>query len=169
MSTLSPLTREVPGNDLADDTDGLVAGVDELSLGGLDGLALDLVGPAGVVAEAGDDGLDVRLCPEEGLAIVEGLDGSEGVDVLLDELCEAGEELAALSTGHAEAVRVLESILGSLDGGVDVLGGTLANLSDQLARRGVDDAGRGLVLCGVGRIGTLTQWSFGSIRQQTCR
>lgn len=43
--------REVPGDDLADDTDGLAEGVGEFLMGGADGLAVDLVGPAGVVAE----------------------------------------------------------------------------------------------------------------------
>lgn len=145
----SPLTREVPGDDLADDADGLVAGVDELRLSGLDGLALDLVRPAGVVAEAGDDGLDVGLCPEEGLAVVEGLDGGKRVDVVLDELGEAGEELAALRTGHGEPVDGLEGVVCSLNCGVDVLGGTLADLGDQLARRGVDDTAEGLEWRGV--------------------
>ena len=46
--------REVPGDDLADDTDGLAEGVGEFLRGGADGLAVDLVGPAGVVTEGVD-------------------------------------------------------------------------------------------------------------------
>ncbi len=46
--------REVPGNDLADDTDGFVARVAKLVLVGLDCLARDLIGPSSIVLDGGD-------------------------------------------------------------------------------------------------------------------
>lgn len=47
--------REVPGDDLADNADGLTEGIGEFLVAGADGLAVDLVGPAGVVSEGVDD------------------------------------------------------------------------------------------------------------------
>lgn len=44
----------VPWNDLTDDTDGLAEGICEFLGGGADGLAISLVGPAGVVADCAD-------------------------------------------------------------------------------------------------------------------
>lgn len=46
---------EVPGDDLANNADGLAESVGEFLVGGADCLAVDLVSPAGVVAEGVDD------------------------------------------------------------------------------------------------------------------
>ena len=53
--------REVPGDDLADDADRLPQRVREEAAADRDGPALDLVGPAGVVAQRVDDALHVAL------------------------------------------------------------------------------------------------------------
>jgi hypothetical protein len=44
-------TREIPGDNLAHDTEWLMDGVDELIFVGLDGLTVDLVGPASIVSD----------------------------------------------------------------------------------------------------------------------
>lgn len=60
------LTREVPWDDLADDTDGFMTGVSELVLVSLDRLSLDLIGPTSVIANGTNRSSDVdRLGPVE--------------------------------------------------------------------------------------------------------
>ena len=62
-------TREVPGDDLANDTNRFMAGVDEFIVAGLDGLTVDLVGPSSVIPNGADGEGDVRvLRPLEGFA-----------------------------------------------------------------------------------------------------
>lgn len=62
-------TRKVPGDDLTNDTDRLMEGVDELVFAGLNGLAVDLVGPTSVISEGADGEGHVRvLGPQEGFA-----------------------------------------------------------------------------------------------------
>ena len=77
--------RVVPGDDLGADADGLAQGVGEFLGGGGDGLAVQLVGPAGVVAEAGDDLAQVLGERHAvGFAVVPGLDGGERFGVGFD-------------------------------------------------------------------------------------
>lgn len=106
--------------------------------GNVDGLALDLVGPATIVAEAADDGTDIATGVGDGLAVVEGLDGSEEVEVLLGEVGELEEEVASL-LGSGLLPLALESLAGSGDGQVDILLSTLADGGDGLLGGGVDD------------------------------
>ena len=135
-------TREVPGDDLADDTQRLVDGVRDLVLGRLDGVALDLVRPAGVVADGADRSLDIRFPrPAKRLAVIERLEGSELVRVRLNELRELVEELAALEAGAIETPDGVERLLRNLDGDVDVLGGSLGHLGDDFAVGRVDHTG----------------------------
>ena len=62
-------TREVPGDDLADDTEWFMEGVDELLGVGLDGLTVDLVGPASIVSDGGNGESNVGIPgPLEGFA-----------------------------------------------------------------------------------------------------
>lgn len=62
----------------------------------LDDLALDLVGPAAVVPEARRSLARVEaLCDGEGLAVVEGLDGRDLVNVTLDESGDLDQDFAA--------------------------------------------------------------------------
>ena len=65
----------------------------------VDGLALDLVGPAAVVPQAASDGADVSPGHGDGLAIVERLDGSQQVRVPHDQVGELGQQDAALLRG----------------------------------------------------------------------
>lgn len=62
--------REVPGNDLTADTNRLLRDVVVHVGGDVDSFAVDLVGPAGIVADAGDDCANIALGHGDGLAIV---------------------------------------------------------------------------------------------------
>ena len=55
------LTREVPWDDLADDTDGFMASVSELVLISLDRLSLDLIGPTGIIANCTDRSSNIDI------------------------------------------------------------------------------------------------------------
>lgn len=138
---------EVPGDDLTTDTDGLVAGEDDLVGGLLNDLAVDLVGPATVVAEASGGLGDVEAAGgTEGLAVVEGLKRGEDVGVTLNELGELDQELSALEAGGVEAPGGVVGLAGGVDGDIDVSLGTLGEVDDLLAGGGVDDTG-GLARC----------------------
>lgn len=101
-------------------------------------LSVNLVGPAGVVADALDDGTDVAAGHGDGLAVVERLDGGNEVGVLLNNVGE-------LHKHDGTAVRrdlgplALKGLAGGLDGNVDILLGTLADRGDDLLGGGVDD------------------------------
>lgn len=77
---------EVPGNDLAANTNGLVAGVGKSLRVGVNGLAVDLVGPSGVVADTANSHTQVHLGHGEGLAVVQGLDGRDRLNVPLNQV-----------------------------------------------------------------------------------
>ena len=95
-------------------------------------VAVDLVRPAGVVAEMRGREGDVRALGEGvGLAVVQRLQVGEALHALLDELRDLVEKLAALLAGHAGPGALVEGRAGGGDGGVDVglAGGReLANL-----------------------------------------
>ena len=62
-------TREVPRDDLTNDTIWLIECVDELVFVGLDGLTVDLIGPASIVPDGVNGERDIHiLSPLEGLA-----------------------------------------------------------------------------------------------------
>ena len=116
--------------------------VDNLVFGGLDGVTLDLVSPAGVVAEGADRHGDVSLLrPAEGLAIVEGFDGSELVSVFLEQLSKLVEEPATFVTGGVVPPDGVKCTLSDLDGSVDIFGCALGHASDNLASGRIDDTG----------------------------
>lgn len=122
---------EVPGDDLAADTDGLVAGVVHHIGVGIDDLAVDLVCPATVVAHATGGGGDITLCHADGLAVVEGFDGREGFAVFLEELSEFDEHATPVGRGDL-LPGAFDSGAGSLYGDVDVLFGGLVDGGDGL-------------------------------------
>jgi hypothetical protein len=63
------LTREVPGDNLTNDAEWFMEGVGELLAAGLDGLTVDLIGPASIVSDGGNGVGNVRISsPLEGLA-----------------------------------------------------------------------------------------------------
>ena len=132
------------GNDLADDADRFVPRVAEvLALDG-DGLAVDLVGPAGVVAVGLDGQRQVgveRIAV--GLAVVERFEGGQLFLVLLDEVGELVEQPAAFGGAHLRPGAFLEGLAGGLDGEIDVGLVALGDLADGLAGGGVE-GGEGL-------------------------
>lgn len=83
-----------------------------------------LITPAAVVAKSLCGLLDVKaLCDCSGLAIVECFEGGEFVCVLLDQVGELHEELAAFCCGDFETPFGLERVVGGFDGAIDVFGG----------------------------------------------
>ena len=69
-------TREVPGDDLTNDTDRFMESVRELILVGLDGLAVDLVRPTTVVSDSRDRRGNVGILgPLESLAYTHSASG----------------------------------------------------------------------------------------------
>lgn len=63
--------QDVPGDDLTNDSDGLVAGVSQLGVIDLDDLSVVLVSPSTVVPEAGSGFGDIESSREgEGLSVV---------------------------------------------------------------------------------------------------
>lgn len=105
--------------------------------GDVDRLALDLVGPSTIVAESLHHGTEITLGHADGLAIVERLDGREKVDVLLDEIGELPQQLAAVVGGSC-APLALESCAGGLHGNIDILLSGLTDGGDDLLSGGVD-------------------------------
>lgn len=100
-------------------------------------LAVNLVGPTGVVAQATSDAGNVHTGSHGGgLAHVEGLEVGEVLSVGVDELSELPEHLAALGTGGLGPDFV--SSLGGLDGGLDIFLAGLLDLADDFTGRGVD-------------------------------
>ena len=106
---------------MADYADGLVLGVAEVGAVDGNGLALNFVGPAGVVAIAGDGERKVGgLGDVIGLAVVEGFELRELIGVLFDEVGELVHEIAALGGGHFSPGAFFESGASGADGFVDV-------------------------------------------------
>lgn len=87
---------EVPGNNLATDTNRLVAGVRQGLSVGVNGLTVNLVSPATVVAQAARGVGNVDLGHGHGLAVVQGLDGSQGLDITLEQVSQLGEHTATV-------------------------------------------------------------------------
>jgi hypothetical protein len=106
--------------------------------GNVDGLALDLVGPTAVVSYATNHGTDVSPSHADGLAIVEGLDGGQEIQVLFADLGELDHQDTPLLRSHVFP-RALEGFSGGCDGEVDILLGGLGDRADDLLGCGVDD------------------------------
>jgi len=104
----------------------------------INGLSLDLVGPAGIVSESANDGGNIATGVADGLSVVERLDGGEGLLVLVAEIGELLEEDTTL-VGGGELPGTVEGLAGGGDGEIDVLLGTLADGGDDLLGGGVDD------------------------------
>lgn len=106
--------------------------------GDIDGLALDLIGPTTIVAEAANNGTDVAAGVGDGLAVVERLNSGEELEVLLGEVGELEEEVTSLLGGGLPPL-ALEGLASGGDGQVDILLGTLADGGDDLLGGGVDN------------------------------
>ena len=137
---------EVPGDDLGDDADRLPDGVGEEVAGKRDGDSGSegLGGPAAHVAEEVDGEGDVGDAGDgDGLAVVERFELGELVGVLLEEVGELPEELAAFGGAHGRPGTGVEGAAGGANGDVDVDVVSFGNLADLLAGSGVVD-GEGL-------------------------
>jgi hypothetical protein len=129
-------TREVRGNDLPNHAKWFSARVREVVFLRLDDLSMDLVCPACVVPDRADRQLEVHsFGGSKSLAGVESLDRSQFIEVLFHEVGEPVEVLAAFFSGNLEAPSVFKGLLGSDDGGVNVLGCTLSDKSYTLSIR----------------------------------
>mmetsp|Transcript_22745 Transcript_22745/g.60039 ORF Transcript_22745/g.60039 Transcript_22745/m.60039 type:complete len:275 (-) Transcript_22745:32-856(-) len=115
--------REVPGDDLANDADGLVPREAEGAaavLRRLDHLAAHLVRPAGVVPEAFDHQADVDAIGHVlRLPVVQGLHLRQPVPVLLHEVRELEQQVPA--SGAVGAPPSLEGLIGRRHSEVHVL------------------------------------------------
>lgn len=123
--------------DLSANTNWLLLDVVEVVWVGIDDLALDLVGPAGVVVEATRGHADIDLGHGDSLAVVKSLDGSEKVEVLLEEIGETVEKLSAV-LWRLTSPWALECLTGSGNGDVYILLGCLVDGCDDLLSRWVD-------------------------------
>ena len=110
-------------------TNGLLLDVVESVRGGIDDLALDLVCPSTVVPQAAYAHADVDLGHGDGLAVVKRFDGSKQVKVLLEQVCELHEQLAAVLWGFSPP-RTVEGLACSGDGNVDILLSGFVDLGD---------------------------------------
>lgn len=119
-------------------THGLGASVVEHVGGNVDGLALDLVGPTGVVSQAANDGTDITAGVVDGLSVVERLNSGEELLVLLGEVGKL-QHVGTSLLGSSLLPFALEGLSGSGDSKVDILLGTLADGGDGLFGGGVDD------------------------------
>ena len=106
----------------------------------LDGLTVTLVSPTSEVSDCADRHGKIGVAgPIEGLAVVQRFESSENVEITLHEIYELGHEGTTLETRHVQAPNGIESVLGSLDGFVDIFWGSLRNLGEGLASARVDD------------------------------
>ena len=124
--------REVPRDHLPDHPHWLAARVAVVVAVDRDRRALDLVGPAGVVAEALHGQRDVdRPCVGDRLAVVEGLKRREVIDLGLDQVGEPVHEPAALAGIQPRPGAFVEGGPGGLHGRVDVGGIPFGNVGDR--------------------------------------
>lgn len=119
-------------------THGLPPGVIEVIRVGIDRLALDLVGPAAVVAKTAGSCVDIGLGHDDGLAVVERLDGGKLVYMAVEEVGELDEQLAAVLWRLPSPV-ALEGLACGGDGDVDILLGGLVDGANDVLSGGVDD------------------------------
>lgn len=117
------MTYEVPRNDLTTDTDGLVLGVGELGLGGLDSLTVDLVCPSTVVSEdSGSLGNIKALGDGKGLSVVERFEGSEDINISLHQGSDLHQVFSSLETRAVGSPSGVESLVGSVEAELDIGG-----------------------------------------------
>ena len=122
---------------LVERTYGLLLGVVESIGNGVDDLAFDLVRPSTVVPQTASAHADIDLRHRHGLAIVQGFDGRELFQVLLEEVCELVEVFSSLLRRHRLPF-TLERFPGGGNGDVDILLGSFVNGDNGLLGRGVD-------------------------------
>lgn len=118
-------------------TYGFLSCVCEGVLVGIDNLALDLVGPASVVSQASSDHTNITLGHTKSLAIVERLNSSDEVQVLLNQIGELNQQLASVLWCLLSPCS-LECLAGSSYCNIDILLGGLGDRADNFLGGGVD-------------------------------
>ena len=126
--------REVPGDDLADHSDGLPQGIREEVATDRDGPAFDLVGPAGVIPERVADPFHVPLGIRDRLAAVERLEGCQVGGVLLDQVGQLEQEFPLFGGVHGAPGARLQRPSRRLHRPVDVGRARGRDLRDDIAR-----------------------------------
>lgn len=116
---------------LPETTYGLLPCVVEHVRGNVNGLALNLVCPSTVVAQAGGDGTNISLGHGDGLAVIERLNSSEHVEVLLGEISKL-EEHGAAGLGSGLLPGTVEGLACGGYSEVDILLGGFADGADDL-------------------------------------
>ena len=104
----------------------------------VDSVTGDLVGPSTVVPNATRDGLDITPRHGNRLSVVERLDGSQEVGVLVNEVGESGKQNTPL-LGRNSLPFTVEGLPRRRYRQVDILLGGLVDGADDLLGGGVDD------------------------------
>ena len=113
--------RKVPRNDLADHADRLAPRVAEVVAADRNRLALNLVGPTGVVAQAVDHQRNVgRARVADRLAVVERFERRQLVGLFLDQVGQLVHQGAAIAGIHLRPRAVVERLAGRIDRRIDV-------------------------------------------------
>jgi hypothetical protein len=119
-------------------THWLLTGVCEGIRVGINGLALNLVRPATIVSQTSRNHTDIHLRHGDCLAIVQRLNGSEDIQITLDQISKLDEQAAAV-LWRDMAPSGLESLARGGDGDVDVLLSGLGDGADDGLVGWVDD------------------------------
>lgn len=106
--------------------------------GNVNGLALDLVGPSTVVSDAPSNGANVSLGHGDGLSIIEGLDSSKNVQVLLHNVGKLHQHVRTRLRSNLLPY-CLEGFSSRGDGYVDILFRGFANRRNDFLGGGIDD------------------------------
>lgn len=136
--------REVPGDDLTADTDGLMSSIGHVVRVRVNRLTRNLVCPTAVVADASRRVGDVDLGEEERLAVVEGLNGGEDISIPLHQVGQLDQHATPVGWGRVLPA-ALECLAGSSDGNIHILLRSLMDGDNGLLIVGVDSL-EGLVL-----------------------
>ncbi len=136
--------REVPRDDLPYHADRFTQGVGvevrarHIGHRNVDGVALDLGGPAGhVVKQVGGQRNVGSLRDDEGLAVIHRLQLGELLDVLQDEVANPPDDAPSLRRRHPAPRPVIECLTCSPDGAVDILGVAFSDPGESFAGRWV--------------------------------
>jgi hypothetical protein len=103
----------------------------------VDNLALNLVGPTTIVSQAASNHRNINLCHTDRLPVVERLNSSQKIEVLLNQIGEVDEELASL-LWRLLLPCSLECLAGSSYRDINVLFCGLVNGADNFFGSGVD-------------------------------
>lgn len=113
-------------------------GVDHVVIVDVNGLAVDLVGPATVVSDAGADEGELSGSQRNGLAVVVTLNGGELFGISVDQVGKLHQHAATVGGGGLPPCCV-ESLASSGNSNVDILLGGLADRGDDVLSGRVDD------------------------------